>query len=137
MIPIRYIEPVYRPPSESESLILPVTDGCSWNHCTYCDMYRDKSFAVRPLAETLEDIDRAADVLDVMQPDDAADLVAELPTEQAAMLLEKMEPEEADDVRRLLSYQERTAGGMMTTEPVVLPPEATIAQALAAARGKE
>lgn len=80
------------------------------------------------------DIDRAADVLDVMQPDDAADLIAELPTEQAAMLLEKMEPEEARDVRRLLSYEERTAGGMMTTEPVILPPDATIAQALAAAR---
>lgn len=80
------------------------------------------------------DIDRAADVLDVMQPDDAADLVAELPTEQAALLLEKMEPEEAEDVRRLLTYEERTAGGMMTTEPIILPPEASIAQALAYAR---
>ena len=35
--PIRYIEPVFRPPSEAHSLILPVTDGCSWNKCTYCD----------------------------------------------------------------------------------------------------
>ena len=80
------------------------------------------------------DMDRAADVLDVMQPDDAADLVAELPTEQAALLLERMEPEEAEDVRRLLSYDERTAGGLMTTDPIILPPEATIAQALASAR---
>jgi len=39
MIPIRYVEPVFRPPSESESLILPVTDGCSWNECTFCEMY--------------------------------------------------------------------------------------------------
>lgn len=39
MIPIRYVEPVFRPPSEAESLILPVTDGCSWNQCTFCEMY--------------------------------------------------------------------------------------------------
>jgi putative magnesium transporter mgtE len=80
------------------------------------------------------DMERAADVLDVMQPDDAADLVAELPTDQAAELLDRMEPEEAQDVRRLLAYEERTAGGLMTTEPIVLPPEATIATALASAR---
>lgn len=80
------------------------------------------------------EMDRAADVLDVMQPDDAADLVAQLPTEQAARLLDQMEPDEAEDVRRLLTYDERTAGGLMTTEPIVLPPDATIAQALASAR---
>ena len=80
------------------------------------------------------DMERAADVLDVMQPDDAADLVAELPTDQAAELLDRMEPEEAQDIRRLLAYEERTAGGLMTTEPIVLPPEATIATALASAR---
>ena len=37
--PIRYINPVFRPPSEAQSLILPVTNGCSWNKCTYCEMY--------------------------------------------------------------------------------------------------
>ena len=74
---------------------------------------------------------RAADVLDVMQPDDAADLVAELPQEVAANLLELMEPEEAKDVRRLLAYDEETAGGLMTTEPVVLAPDDTVATMLA------
>ncbi|MDO4887357.1 MAG: CBS domain-containing protein [Actinomycetaceae bacterium] len=83
------------------------------------------------------DVDRAADVLDVMQPDDAADLVGDLPVEQAAVLLEHMEPSEAQDVRRLLAYEQRTAGGLMTTEPIVLPPEATIATALASARRQD
>lgn len=53
--PIRYINPVFRPPSEAESLILPVTNGCSWNKCTYCEMYTapQKKFAVRDEDETL------------------------------------------------------------------------------------
>lgn len=81
--------------------------------------------------------ERAAGVLDAMQPDDAADLIAELPHEQAAELLELMEPEEAEDVRRLLAYDEHTAGGMMTTEPLILGPEATAATALAHARRQD
>ena len=58
MIPIRYVEPVFRPPSESESLILPVTDGCSWNECTFCEMYTapQKKFRAREEAEILESI---------------------------------------------------------------------------------
>ncbi|MAE77144.1 MAG: radical SAM protein [Planctomycetes bacterium] len=47
---------LYRPPSEADSLILQATIGCSWNKCTYCDMYRAKTFRVRDLGETLEHI---------------------------------------------------------------------------------
>lgn len=81
--------------------------------------------------------ERAADVLEEMAPDDAADLISELPPEQAADLLERMEPDEADDIRRLLSYDDFSAGGMMTTEPIVLPPDATVADALAQIRNAD
>ena len=56
--PIRYVNPVFRPPSEAQSLILPVTNGCSWNKCTYCEMYTapQKKFQVRDEAETLASI---------------------------------------------------------------------------------
>lgn len=58
MIPIRYVEPVFRPPSEAESLILPVTDGCSWNKCTFCEMYTapQKKFLARSEDEVIESI---------------------------------------------------------------------------------
>ncbi|WP_081802696.1 magnesium transporter MgtE N-terminal domain-containing protein [Actinotalea ferrariae] len=82
-------------------------------------------------------VERAADVLDAMQPDDAADLLSELPVEQAAELLELMEPDEARDVRRLLAYREDTAGGLMTTEPIVLGPETSVAAALAHMRRQD
>ncbi len=57
-MPIRYVEPVFRPPSEAQSLILPVTDGCSWNKCTFCEMYTapQKAFRARDEAEVLESI---------------------------------------------------------------------------------
>ena len=78
--------------------------------------------------------ERAADVLEAMDPDDAADLLSELPEEDKERLLMLMQPDDAADVRRLLSYEERTAGGLMTTEPIVLRPDATVADALARVR---
>lgn len=58
MLPIRYVEPVFRPPSEAESLILPVTDGCSWNQCSFCEMYSapQKKFRAREEDEVLDSI---------------------------------------------------------------------------------
>lgn len=63
MLPIRYIEPVFRPPSEADSLILPVTDGCSWNKCTFCEMYTapQKAFRARGEDEVLESIRRTGE----------------------------------------------------------------------------
>ena len=80
------------------------------------------------------DAERAADVLGEMDPDDAADLIRDLPSDVAEELLQRMEPDESADVRRLLVYEEFTAGGMMTPEPIVLDTDATVAQALAHAR---
>lgn len=63
MPPIRYVEPVFRPPSEADSLILPVTDGCSWNKCSFCEMYTapQKTFRAREEAEVLASLQFAAE----------------------------------------------------------------------------
>jgi len=95
----------------------------------------DEAERVELLAE-LEG-ERAADVLGEMDPDDAADLLREVGQERAQALLELMEPEDAEDVRRLMNYEDYTAGGMMTTEPIVMTADNTVAEALAAVRQSE
>ncbi|MCH6162403.1 magnesium transporter MgtE N-terminal domain-containing protein [Streptomyces marispadix] len=81
--------------------------------------------------------ERAADVLEAMDPDDAADLLSELAEGDKERLLQLMRPQDAAPVRRLLSYEEGTAGNMMTTEPIVLQPDDTVALALARVRNAD
>ncbi|MFC4493567.1 magnesium transporter MgtE N-terminal domain-containing protein [Streptomyces ovatisporus] len=80
---------------------------------------------------------RAADVLEAMDPDDAADLLSALAEQEQERLLQLMRPQGADPVRRLLSYEEGTAGSIMTTEPIVLQPDDTVALALARIRNPD
>ena len=95
----------------------------------------DESLRVEILAQI--ESERAADVLSEMEADDAADLLRDMGADRANALLELMEPEEAEDVKRLMGYEDYSAGGMMTTEPVVLGSDATVADALAAIRRSE
>ena len=88
------------------------------------------------LVTNLEE-ERVADVLAEMAPDDAADVLKEVDTEVAEELLNLMEATDAEDVRRLMKYEDYSAGGMMTTDPVILDVDATVAEALAAVRRKE
>jgi Mg/Co/Ni transporter MgtE len=88
------------------------------------------------ILEELED-ERAAEVLDLMEPDDAADLMANLPKERSEAILELMDEEDADDLRMLMQYDEYTAGGLMTTEPIICAADATVAEAMALIRRKE
>ncbi len=83
------------------------------------------------------DTARAADVLEAMDPDDAADLLGVLNPTEAEVLLRRMDPEDSEDVRRLLSHSPDTAGGLMTSEPVVVAPDTTVAEALARVRNPD
>jgi CBS domain-containing protein len=80
------------------------------------------------------DLDRVVDVLDEMEYDDLADLLHEMPVQQRAAILAAMDDEEAEVVSRLLSYEEGTAGGMLTPEIIILGPDDTVAEALAQLR---
>lgn len=87
-------------------------------------------------AEALSQLgtERAADVLEEMDPDDAADLLGVLNPTDAEMLLTEMDPDDSDPVRRLLKHSPDTAGGLMTSNPVVLTPDTAVAEALARVR---
>ena len=107
MLPIRYVEPVFRPPSEAESLILPVTDGCSWNKCTFCEMYTapQKKLLARSEDEVLDSIRLSgqrygSDVRRVFLADGDA-LV--LPTRRLLTILEAIRTH-MPAVRRISSY---------------------------------
>jgi len=92
------------------------------------------------VAAALHDLDMSKQkeiVLSEMAPDDAADVLREVGSEKAESLLSLMEDDEAQDVRRLMEYEDFSAGGMMTTDPVILATDSTVADALAAVRQKE
>ena len=97
------------------------------------EMHEDRQVEI---LASLDD-SRVADVLDQMEPDDAADLIGHMPAERGETLLGLMDPEEAEDVRMLLSFGADTAGGLMTTEPIILASDATVAEALALMRRHE
>ena len=89
--------------------------------------------------EIIQELDdeRAAEVLDLMEPDDAADLMANLPEARTEAILDLMDEEEADDIRQLMQYDEFSAGGLMTTEPLICSADTTVAEAMALIRRKE
>lgn len=103
--PIAYIEPVFRPPSEAHSLILPVTNGCSWNHCTFCEMYtqEQKKFRARDEALVLEEIRRAGEQLIVQRVFLADGDALVLPTRRLLSILQAIR-EHMPDVQRVSSY---------------------------------
>ena len=82
-------------------------------------------------------LERSADVVEEMEPDDAADLLAEMPDDQRERLLTAMESVQAADIRRLLRYDARTAGGLMTSEPLIVAPDVPVAEVLARIREPE
>jgi magnesium transporter len=98
----------------------------------------------KQLADTLEEVEpefqaslirnmsdeKVADVLEEMEPDEAADLLAELPKNRSEGLLDLMEKDEAQDVKKLLEYPEESAGGIMTTDYITLPPEIHASEAI-------
>ena len=89
------------------------------------------------LLNSLGSIERSADVVEEMQPDDAADLLGEMPPEQRERLLTAMQSVQAEEIRRLLRYDKATAGGLMTSQPLVFAPDAPVAEVLARVRDRD
>ncbi|HLA30299.1 MAG TPA: radical SAM protein [Pseudomonas sp.] len=103
--PISYIEPVFRPPSEAHSLILPVTNGCSWNHCSFCEMYtqEQKKFRARDEAQVLEEIRRTGERMIVQRVFLADGDALVLPTRRLLTILQAIRTH-MPDVQRVSSY---------------------------------
>ncbi len=104
--PIDYIEPVFRPPSEARSLILPVTNGCSWNQCTFCEMYTQpqKKFRARKEADISKDIQNASRQLGEVRRVFLADGDAMvLPTRRLLAILQELKVA-FPDLQRVSSY---------------------------------
>lgn len=103
--PVNYIEPVFRPPSEAHSLVLPVTNGCSWNKCTFCEMYTapQKKFRARDEAEVLEEIRRCGEQMIVQRVFLADGDAMILPVPRLLRILEAIR-EHMPTVERVTSY---------------------------------
>lgn len=103
--PVSYIEPVFRPPSEAHSLILPVTNGCSWNQCTFCEMYtaEQKKFRARDEKQVLEEIRRSGEQLIVQRVFLADGDAMVLPTRRLLTILRTIR-EHMPTVERVTSY---------------------------------
>ncbi|MGM0570542.1 radical SAM protein [Marinobacter sp.] len=103
--PIHYVEPVFRPPSEANSLILPVTNGCSWNKCTFCEMYTapQKKFRARDEEQVLEEIRKCGERMIVQRVFLADGDAMILPTHRLLKILEAIR-EHLPDVHRVTSY---------------------------------
>ncbi|WP_415755040.1 radical SAM protein [Pseudomonas leptonychotis] len=103
--PISYIEPVFRPPSEAHSLILPVTNGCSWNQCTFCEMYtqEQKKFRARDEAQVLEEIRRTGEQMIVQRVFLADGDALVMPTRRLLTILTAIR-EHMPEVTRVSSY---------------------------------
>ncbi|MCZ4323573.1 radical SAM protein [Pseudomonas anguilliseptica] len=103
--PISYIEPVFRPPSEAHSLILPVTNGCSWNKCTFCEMYtqEQKKFRARDEAQVLEEIRLTGERMIVQRVFLADGDALVLPTRRLLTILRAIR-EHMPEVERVSSY---------------------------------
>lgn len=104
--PVDYIEPVFRPPSEAYSFILPLTNGCSWNRCTFCEMYtqEQKKFRARKDEEVFADIERVARAVPQTKRVFLADGDAMiLPTRRLKVVLEKLR-ESFPNLERVTSY---------------------------------
>ena len=84
----------------------------------------------KALMETIS-VEKASDIVEEMSPSDAADLLGDLPEERAEEILGGMEQEKAEDLRELLVHPDETAGGLMTTAYLTLPPRVTIETAIA------